>query len=91
MLNLEKPLLLGKCLSPAPLGDTTLAKGNMIQLPCLSALNITQFLGGFTVFEESEFWLHFIPLRKAHLMIMLKSGRMRIWTSYIKQDLVSIG
>lgn len=31
------------------------------------------------------------PWRKAHLMIMLKSGRMRIWRSYVKQDPVSIG
>lgn len=62
MLSIEKLLLLGKCLSPSPLSDTTLAKGHTTQLSCLSTLIITQFLCGF---QESEFCLHFIPLKKS--------------------------
>lgn len=58
MLSLKKPLLLGKCLSPSPLWDMTLAKGNMPQLPCLSTLIVTEF-------QKSKFWLHFIPLKKS--------------------------
>lgn len=43
----------------------TLAKGNMTQLPCLSTLIVTPCSGGFTGFQEAEFWLHFIPLKRS--------------------------